>query len=205
MYMQHSSRQEPFGKCIIVSAPSGAGKTTIVHNLLSKNPLLSFSISATSREQRGHEEDGVDYYFLGVEGFKEKIGQDAFIEWEEVYPNQFYGTLASEVQRIWKNGKHVIFDVDVIGGLNLKKQFGKRALSVFIEAPSIEDLRKRLQGRATETEEKIEMRMKKASAEMKYKKDFDVVVVNNNLEKAYQETEKIVREFLAEPVFDLGN
>lgn len=184
------------GKCIIFSAPSGAGKTTIVHHLLENKFPLEFSISACSRSARENEKEGVDYYFLGVEGFKQKIVEDAFIEWEEVYPNHFYGTLKSEVERIWKNGNAVIFDVDVIGGLNIKKKFGKDALAIFVKAPSLTALEHRLRSRSTETEEKIQLRIEKAEKEVKFASKFDRILVNDTLEKAFLEAENIVSEFL---------
>jgi len=184
------------GKCIIVSAPSGAGKTTIVHHLIQAGLNLSFSISATSRALRGNETDGKDYYFLGIEGFKAQIEAGAFLEWEEVYPDQFYGTLRSEIERIWKNGKHVIFDVDVIGGLNLKKIFGDQALSVFIMPPTVESLKKRLTSRGTESDEKIALRISKAKSELDKAPDFDKVVVNDNLTHAKHDAEMLVQGFL---------
>jgi guanylate kinase len=183
-------------KCIIFSAPSGAGKTTIVRHLLSMDLPLEFSISACSREPRAHEVNGKDYYFLGVEGFKEKIEENAFVEWEEVYTNHFYGTLESEIERIWSNGNAVIFDVDVIGGLNLKKKFGAQALSIFVEPPSVEELERRLRHRSTESEEKIQQRLAKAEQELKYCEEFDVTLVNENLEIAFHAAETLVREFL---------
>ncbi|MCR9171423.1 MAG: guanylate kinase [bacterium] len=184
------------GKCIIFSAPSGAGKTTIVHNLLSRDLGLEFSVSACSRDPRPNEVDGKDYYFLGVEGFKEKIESDAFVEWEEVYSNNFYGTLKSEMERIWSQGKTVIFDVDVIGGLNLKKQFQESALAIFVKPPSYEELEKRLRGRSTETEEKINQRMEKATKELAFSKEFDNVLVNDDLDVACDQAASLVREFL---------
>jgi guanylate kinase len=184
-------------KCVIFSAPSGAGKTTIVHHLLEKKFPLEFSISACSRPPRENEKDGVDYHFLGVEGFKQKITEDAFIEWEEVYPNHFYGTLKSEVERIWKNGNAVIFDVDVIGGLNLKKQFGKDALAIFVQAPSLAELEQRLRSRSTETEEKIQLRIDKAKNEIKFANHFDRILINDTLEKAFLEAENHISKFLA--------
>lgn len=186
------------GKCIIFSAPSGAGKTTIVHHLLSGDFPLEFSVSACSRDPRGHEKEGKDYYFLGVEGFRKKIQEEAFIEWEEVYPDHFYGTLKSEVKRIWEHGKAVIFDVDVIGGLNLKKQFGDAAIAIFVQPPSVEELEKRLRYRSTETEEKIRQRLNKASSELKYADQFDTIILNDNLENAFEQAEKVVKEFLEE-------
>ncbi len=189
-------KEELNGKCIIFSAPSGAGKTTIVHHLLSKDFGLEFSISACSRSPRANEVDGKDYYFMSVAAFKEKIEQDAFVEWEEVYPDHFYGTLREEMQRIWGNGKTVIFDVDVIGGLNLKKAFGENALSVFVQPPSYEALEVRLRTRSTESDEKIAQRMEKAGKELKFAKDFDVILVNDNLNDAFDRAEKLVKTFL---------
>lgn len=184
------------GKCIIISAPSGAGKTTIVQCLLKEIPELEFSISATSRKKRGNEVNGKDYYFLSEEAFRNYIKNDDFIEWEEVYPEQFYGTLKSEIQRIWKNGKHVIFEVDVVGGLNLKKKFGDKSLALFIMPPSVEELKNRLLSRDTETKEKIAMRVKKAESELNDASQFDKIIVNDNLSKALFETEAVVKEFI---------
>ena len=187
---------ENTGKCVIFSAPSGAGKTTIVHALLGKDMGLEFSVSACSREPRPNEVDGADYHFLGIEGFKEKIKNDAFIEWEEVYTNNFYGTLRSEIERIWAQGKTVIFDVDVIGGLSLKKLFLDDAFAVFVQPPSYEELEKRLRGRSTESEDKIAQRMEKARKELSFATEFDVVLVNDNLDQAILDAEKMVREFI---------
>lgn len=187
---------ETKGKCIIFSAPSGAGKTTIVHALLSKNIGLSFSVSACSRDPRPNEINGKDYYFLGIEGFKNQIKNDAFIEWEEVYTNNFYGTLKNEIQRIWDNGKSVIFDVDVIGGLNLKKIFGDKALAVFVQPPSFEELEHRLRLRSTESEDKINQRMSKARKELEYASQFDKILVNENLDTAIETAENWVEQFL---------
>jgi len=184
------------GKLIIFSAPSGAGKTTIVHHLLKVNKLLEFSVSACSRHRRGNEKNGADYYFLSVEEFKKRIENDEFIEWEEVYENNFYGTLRSEVERIWKMGKHVIFDVDVDGGLNLKKQFGTQALAIFVMPPSIESLEKRLKGRQTDTPESIAKRTAKAVLELKKANLFDKLLLNEHLHTAFAEAEKMVNEFL---------
>lgn len=184
------------GKLIIFSAPSGAGKTTIVHHLLKVFPDLEFSVSACSREMRKGEAYGVDYYFLSVEEFKDKIERGEFVEWEEVYKDNFYGTLRSEVERIWKKGKHVIFDVDVIGGINLKKQFGSNALSVFVMPPSIEHLENRLKSRETETPESIARRMGKAEQELKTANQFDKIILNDKLEHAFEEAERIVEDFL---------
>lgn len=190
------------GKCIIFSAPSGAGKTTIVKHLLKTMPEhLAFSVSACSRERRANEEDGKDYYFLGVEGFKKKITEGAFVEWEEVYEDNYYGTLKDEIQRIWDAGKHVIFDVDVIGGINLKEKFGGQALSVFVMPPSVDHLETRLRSRDTETEESITRRLGKAEKELKTADRFDVVIMNDNLQSAFQEAENVVDRFLkSEPV-----
>ena len=186
------------GKAIIFSAPSGAGKTTIVHHLLGQELGLAFSISATSRPPRPVERDGKDYYYLTPEMFRLRIERGDFLEWEEVYTDQYYGTLLSEVERIWFLGNHVIFDVDVIGGLNLKKHFGDKALSVFVKAPSIDALRARLVGRSTESDEKIATRMAKATQEMGYAEEFDVVLVNDDLERALAEARMLVGDFLAQ-------
>ncbi|MCB9187968.1 MAG: guanylate kinase [Flavobacteriales bacterium] len=185
------------GKAIIFSAPSGAGKTTIVRHLLSTRNDLEFSISACSRPRRNRTEvDGVDYYFLSVEDFKQKVTQDEFVEWEEVYKDSFYGTLKSEVQRIWDLGKTVIFDVDVVGGKNLKSYFGKDALAIFVKPPSIQHLRDRLQLRDTETTESIDIRMAKAEKEMGYAVHFDYILKNDDLTIALKEAEKVVSDFL---------
>ena len=184
------------GKCVIFSAPSGAGKTTIVHHLLDEQLGLAFSVSACSRVPRPNETDGKDYYFLGLEGFRRLIQEDAFVEWEEVYTDNYYGTLRSEVERIWSEGKTVIFDVDVVGGLNIKRIFGERALAVFVQPPSYEELEKRLRHRSTETEEKINIRMAKAKKELDSAGEFDVVIVNDTLELACAEAKRLVSEFI---------
>lgn len=184
------------GKCIIFSAPSGAGKTTIVHHLLTRDLGLEFSVSACSREPRPNEIDGKDYHFLGVEGFKEEIKNGAFVEWEEVYSNNFYGTLKSEMERIWSQGKTVIFDVDVIGGLNLKKRFMEDALAIFVKPPSYEILEERLRARSTESEEKISQRMEKAAKELAFAKEFDIILINDSLEDAFEMAANHVTEFL---------
>jgi len=194
----HSESLGQKGKAIIFSAPSGAGKTTIVHRLLQELDELEFSISATSREARNVERDGKDYYYLSVEEFKKKIANNEFVEWEEVYQNQFYGTLQAEVERIWSNGKHVIFDVDVVGGLNLKKHFTEKALSVFVKPPSIDSLKLRLQNRKTETEESIKKRLDKSAREMAYASSFDYILINDKLEVACNEAIGVVKEFLSE-------
>jgi len=183
-------------KCVIFSAPSGAGKTTIVHYLLNQNVGLEFSISACSRAPRENEVNGKDYHFFSVDEFKAKIQQGDFIEWEEVYENNFYGTLKSEIERIWNAGKAVIFDVDVIGGLNLKKIFKEQALAVFVQAPSIEILEERLRYRSTETEEKIQMRMSKARQEMAKAPEFDYILNNSELSQACEEAKSVVERFL---------
>jgi guanylate kinase len=184
------------GKCVIFSAPSGAGKTTIVHHLLTEIKELEFSVSACSREPRHNEINGKDYYFIGVEGFQKKIEEEAFLEWEEVYNDNYYGTLISELERIWKNGHVVIFDVDVVGGLNLKKKLGEYALAVFVQPPSIDALEKRLRHRSTETEEKIQTRLAKAKLELSYANQFDIQLLNDHLETACEEVKKIVKEFI---------
>jgi guanylate kinase len=184
------------GKCIIFSAPSGAGKTTIVHALLNAMDNLAFSVSACSRPPRGKEIDGKDYRFLSVETFKEKIEQNAFVEWEEVYSDMYYGTLKSEIERIWAMGKTVVFDVDVIGGLNLKKIFRQQALAVFIQPPSLKVLEERLRYRQTDSEEKIQLRLAKSIHELKSATDFDVIIENDVLEKAIEQARNIVTEFI---------
>lgn len=184
------------GKCIILSAPSGAGKTTIAHELLKTFPNLEFSISACSRPPRKNEENAKDYYFHSLSDFKAKIAADAFLEWEEVYPDHFYGTLKSEVERIWNKNNAVIFDVDVVGGMNLKRQLGENALSVFVAPPSIEVLKERLQGRSTESQEQIDLRINKAEFEMSHVDKFDQIIVNDDFELAVRQATDIVRNFL---------
>ena len=184
------------GKLIVISAPSGAGKTSIVHHLLKNLPELSFSVSACSREKRDNETHGKDYYFLGVEGFQNKIKEDAFLEWEEVYENQYYGTLKSEIERIWSEGKTVIFDVDVIGGLNIKKQYPKECLSLFIMPPSVDVLRERLSGRGSESEAKLEMRLAKAEQEISKNQEFDKVILNDDFGIACEETMEVITNFI---------
>jgi guanylate kinase len=187
------------GKCIIFSAPSGAGKTTIVRHLLNGSFNLSFSVSACSRAQREGEVDGKDYYFLSVDEFKRRIEQNAFIEWEEVYRDHYYGTLKSEIERIWTEGKHVIFDVDVIGGLNLKRKFGDSALAIFVMPPNLQVLQERLQSRKTESDERIALRMAKAEKEMQTAPQFDIVLNNTDLEAALKEAERVVQSFISTP------
>ncbi|MBQ5394238.1 MAG: guanylate kinase [Alistipes sp.] len=184
------------GKVVIFSAPSGSGKTTIVRALLERYNQFEFSISATSRAPRGAERNGVDYYFLSAEEFAEKVAQDAFVEWEEVYAGTSYGTLKSEVERIWSKGNIILFDVDVMGGINLKRIFQEKACSIFIMPPSIEELRRRLEGRGTDSAETIEKRISKASFELTKSPEFDHTVINDRLEEAIEATCKIIDEFL---------
>jgi len=185
------------GKLVIISAPSGAGKTTIVNHLLRNDDRLEFSISATTRKPRGDEKNGIEYYFMTVNEFRKKIRNNSFVEWEEVYENQYYGTLKSEINRIWTSGKSVLFDVDVKGGINLKKIFCDQAASIFIMPPSVEELEKRLLARATDSREKIRMRVEKAKEEIKLADSFDYIVINDILEKAQDEALRIVKDFLA--------
>lgn len=184
------------GKCIIFSAPSGAGKTTLVKHLLGKHDFLAFSISATSRECRKGETHGVDYLFLSQDEFELKIKQSEFIEWEEVYAGTYYGTLKSEIERIWAEGKTVLFDVDIEGALSLKRYFGEQALSIFVKPPSVDALRDRLIGRGTETTEKMQMRLDKAIFEIQRESDFEKIILNKDLDVAKAEAEKLVAEFL---------
>lgn len=187
------------GKLIIFSAPSGAGKTTIVRYLLEQNLNLAFSVSATSRAPRINEKDGVDYYFLNQASFMQKVEDDQFLEWEEVYAGTCYGTLKSEVERLTSSGLNVLFDVDVKGGINIKKFYGKRALSVFVQPPSIEELKSRLEKRATDTPEVIEKRVAKAAYELSFAPEFDYVLINDDLEKAQKEAEQLIRTFINQP------
>lgn len=184
------------GKLIIFSAPSGSGKTTLVHHLLAHFPEISFSISATSREARGKEVDGEDYYFLRQADFEQKIKANAFVEWEEVYPGVYYGTLRAEINRLLAAGKSVIFDVDVQGGLNIKRQYGEQALSVFVHAGSLEVLKTRLINRNTETLEKLQIRLAKADSEMAFEKEFDYVLVNHDLATAKRTAVEVVGSFI---------
>lgn len=186
------------GKLFIFSAPSGSGKSTIVQHLMKQDLGLEFSISATSREPREGEVEGREYHFITPVDFRRMINEDAFIEWEEVYPNQFYGTLYSEVEQIWKRGKHAIFDIDVVGGLNLKKKYGERACAIFIQAPSLEELEQRLRSRGTDDEDSLRKRLDKAHFEMEYASRFDHIMINDSLDKSLAEAEKIVLEFLAQ-------
>jgi guanylate kinase len=184
------------GKLIIFSAPSGAGKTTIVRHLLKKIPALEFSISATTRQRRGDEVDAKDYYFISKEDFLHRIANKEFVEFEEVYSGTFYGTLRSEIDRIWDNGKHVIFDIDVEGGLHLKKKYEERALAIFVQPPSMDILIERLTSRGTDSEEKLKERFAKAGKELEYANQFDIILPNNDLNIACREAEKLVLEFL---------
>lgn len=185
------------GKLIVFSAPSGSGKTTIVRHLLAKENLnLEFSISATSRQIRGNEKEGIDYYFLSTEAFKQKIKNDEFLEWEEVYRDNFYGTLKSEVERIWAKGKHVIFDIDVAGGLRIKKKFPKETLAVFVKPPSVDELKIRLKKRKTEDDERINMRIAKASVELATAPQFDKIIKNKDLPEALKKAEDLVATFV---------
>jgi len=184
-------------KLIIFSAPSGAGKSTLVHHLLGCGFNIEFSVSATSRAPRGTEVHGIDYYFLTSDDFNQRIENHEFLEYEEVYPGCFYGTLRSEIERITSKGKNVVFDVDVVGGLNIKKEFGDRALALFISPPSIEELHQRLFGRRTDSEEMIAKRLGKAEYEMTFASQFDVVVVNDDLETAKNDAEQAIRLFLS--------
>ena len=185
------------GKLIIFSAPSGSGKTTIVRHLLQSNENLGFSISACTRDRRGRaEQNGKDFYFLTPDEFKHKIDADEFVEWEEVYVGAFYGTLKSEIQRVWDTGKHVLFDVDVQGGLKLKQYYGDRALAVFVKVPDEETLRQRLIGRATETEDSLSKRLFKVHFEMSFQDRFDVILVNDDLEDSYAKAQKLIDDFI---------
>ena len=184
------------GKVLIFSAPSGSGKSTIVNHILGLHPEIEFSVSATSRPPRGTEQDGVEYLYYSADIFRALIRDDKFVEYEEVYPDRFYGTLKSEVNRIWAKGHVIIFDVDVKGGVSLKKYFGDKALSVFIQAPSVEELRRRLIGRGTDTMDAIEQRVAKAAEEMTYAPKFDRILVNDNLDQALAEAENMVDDFL---------
>jgi guanylate kinase len=186
------------GKLIIFSAPSGSGKTTIVKHLLKTNPNLGFSISACTRDKRGrNEEHGKDYYFLTPEDFKKRIDNKEFVEYEEVYQGAFYGTLKSEIERVWTSGKHVIFDVDVKGGLNLKKYYGDRALAIFVKCPSMAVLEERLRSRKTETENSISTRLFKVKFEMGFENQFDVTLLNSDLKQALEDAQKLVDDFIS--------
>ena len=183
-------------KLIVISAPSGAGKTSIVHFLLKNMPELAFSVSACSREKRENEIHGEDYYFLGVEGFKNKIAENAFLEWEPVYENQYYGTLTSEIERIWSEGKTAIFDVDVEGGLNIKKQYLTECLSIFIMPPSLGVLQERLIARGSESDESLKKRLDKAEEEIAKNQEFDSIILNDNFDIACKETMGVISNFI---------
>ena len=183
-------------KLIVISAPSGAGKTSIVHYLLKNIPELDFSISACSREKRANEIDGEDYYFLGVDGFQQQIKANAFLEWEQVYENQYYGTLISEIERICSEGKAIIFDVDVEGGLNIKKQYSTECLSIFIMPPSLEVLQKRLIDRGSESEESLQKRLDKAEVEIAKNQEFDSVILNDDFDIACKKTMQVIHNFI---------
>ena len=185
------------GKLIIFSAPSGSGKSTIINYLLQQNLNLAFSISATSRAPRGNERNGVEYYFMSPEEFKTKISNNEFLEYEEVYEDKFYGKLKCEVERLVAEGKNVVFDVDVVGGINIKKFYGDRALSIFIQPPSVEVLRQRLTGRGTDAPDVIEFRLNKAEYELTFASQFDIVIVNDNLEDAQKQALQAIRNFTA--------
>jgi guanylate kinase len=184
------------GKLIVISAPSGAGKTSIVHFLLGKTDTLSFSVSACSRARRDNETDGIDYYFLTVDEFQKEIKEDSFLEWEEVYKNQYYGTLKSEVERIWREGKTVIFDVDVVGGLNIKKQYPENCLSIFIMPPSITVLEERLQNRGSESAVSLQKRLAKAKEEIEKRKEFDQVILNDDFGMVCMKTMEVIQKFI---------
>lgn len=195
---ENPAMTESKGRLLIFSAPSGSGKSTIVQWLMKEHPELNmhFSISCTTRAPRGTEQNGVEYFFISPAEFKEKIAQDAFVEYEEVYTDKYYGTLKSQVTEMTENGQNVVFDIDVKGGCNIKRQYGSQALSIFIQPPSIEELRRRLEGRATDAQEVIEQRLSKASYELTFADKFDVVIVNDDLEKAKADTLNAINEFL---------
>lgn len=195
---ENALNKETKGRLLIFSAPSGSGKSTIVQWLMKEHPELNmhFSISCTTRAPRGTEQNGVEYFFISPAEFKEKIAQDAFVEYEEVYTDKYYGTLKSQVTEMTENGQNVVFDIDVKGGCNIKRQYGNKALSIFIQPPSIEELRRRLEGRATDAQEVIEQRLNKASYELTFAEKFDIVIVNDDLEKAKADTLNAINEFL---------
>lgn len=195
---ENSLDKKSKGRLLIFSAPSGSGKSTIVQWLMKEHPELNmhFSISCTTRAPRGTEQNGVEYFFISPAEFKEKIAQDAFVEYEEVYTDKYYGTLKSQVTEMTENGQNVVFDIDVKGGCNIKRQYGNKALSIFIQPPSIEELRRRLEGRATDAQEVIEQRLSKASYELTFADKFDIVIVNDDLEKAKADTLNAINEFL---------
>ena len=183
------------GKIIIITAPSGAGKTSITRYLLNKYPKLAFSISAATREARGKEKNGVDYYFMSLEEFREKIKNNEFVEWEMVYEGKYYGTLKSELARIWSEGKTPMLDIDVKGAIHVQRQFPRNSLSIFVQPPTVEELRKRLEGRGTETPDNIATRLNKAAYELSFNHSFDKVITNDDLHRACAETEAVIKEF----------
>jgi guanylate kinase len=183
-------------KIIIITAPSGSGKTTITHHLLKTIPQLSFSISAATRQARGYEKNGVDYYFISEEAFQEKIHQHEFVEWEMVYEGKYYGTLKAELERIWKENKTPLLDIDVKGAIHVQRQYPGSSLSIFIQPPSINELRKRLEARGTESESSIDARVNKAAYELSFREEFDKIIINANLEQACKEAEQKVRQFI---------
>ncbi|RFM30469.1 guanylate kinase [Deminuibacter soli] len=184
------------GKIIIITAPSGAGKTSITRYLLHKYPQLAFSISAATRQARGTEKNGVDYYFMSEQEFQQKIQENAFVEWEMVYEGKYYGTLKSELERIWSENKVPMLDIDVKGAIHVQQQYPSQSLSVFIEPPSVDELRKRLQSRGTETEESLQTRVNKAAYEISFKHHFNSEIINDDLHRACQETENVIKKFL---------
>lgn len=193
------SKHPMSNKVVIFSAPSGAGKSTVVNHCLGKFPQLAFSVSATTRPARGQEKDGVEYYFIDEDSFRAHVEKDELVEWQQVYKGRYYGTLKSEVQRLWDEDKVIVFDVDVHGGYNLKKYFGDKALSVFIQAPSVEVLRSRLEARGTDTLQAIDERVAKAAEEIEFAKDlFDFTLVNDDLQKAFSEIDRVISDFLSD-------
>ena len=191
--------EQEFHKIVIITAPSGAGKTSITRQLMKHFPQLAFSISAATRKPRTHEKDGVDYHFMSTEEFQDKIHEDAFMEWEMVYEGKYYGTLKSEMKRIWNNGQIPVLDIDVKGAIHIQDLYPKQILTIFIEPPSIEELKRRLESRGTETADSLQARINKASYEISFKHSFQHVIVNDNLEKAIKEATAIVGEFIAAP------
>lgn len=184
------------GRMMVFAAPSGSGKTTIVRHLLKTYDCLGFSVSATTREQRSYEKDGIDYYFLSIGEFMEKVSRNEFVEWEEVYKNRYYGTLRAEIERMWDEGKHILFDIDVKGAMDIKKEFGEKCLSVFIKPPSTEALIERLERRKTENEETLKIRVARFKEELTFEPLFDTVLINDDLELAFRQAEKLTEEFL---------
>jgi len=186
-----------YNKIVIITAPSGAGKTSITHHLLNSFPRLSFSVSAATRQPRGNEQDGVDYYFMSLDDFREKIKNKEFAEWEMVYEGKYYGTLKSELKRIWSLEKVPVLDIDVKGAIHVQKQYPENTISIFIEPPSVDELKKRLESRGTETSESLAARLSKASYEISFKDQFDHMIINSDLEKACLEAENVIRDFLS--------